>query len=306
MKKQMKLLLAGLSAGLLLTACGTGEETAAESADDTTWPEELVVAQYQNDQNDASPAAHSAFREHLSAELDIEVTELDGGASYAPGIEALSSGNLDVMLVTPQSFAGAQERADGELIATIDEDTDYRTMFVTQSDNDEINSLEDLENKNFAFVDANSTSGYLYPKATLVDQLDLEPNRIEESGYFFNNVALAGSHDNVMLGVSMGDYDAGAVASTIFNRAVEAGTVNEEDFKVVGESVDIPNAAYVIRGDLPEDLKTALQDAFVSFDDDSYFETIYGNSSARFTEIDASYYEPAVEAMELVGATEDE
>lgn len=311
MKFNFKKMVLGIGApmALLLAACG-GEEattsTDSSEAGNANWPEKIVVAQYVNDENEASPAAHTAFRDHLESELGIEVVELDGGGSYAPGIEALASENLDVMLVSPQSFAAAQEKADARLIATLDEDTDYYSMFITQEDNNEINSLEDLEGKSFAFVDAASTSGYLYPKATLISELGLESSRVEESGYYFSNVALSGGHDNSMLGVEMGDYDAAAVASTVYRRAVDAGTVNEDKIKVFAQSVNIPNSSYIVGGHLPDDLVDAIQDAFLTFDDENYFDVIYGKPAARFTAIDDSYYEPAVEAMRLVGALEEE
>jgi phosphonate transport system substrate-binding protein len=53
---------------------------------------------------------------------------------------------------------------------------------------------------------------------------------------------------------------------------IEAGTIKEDDFKIIGQTQDIPDASYIVRGDLPEDFKNALKDAFVSFEDEKYFE----------------------------------
>lgn len=304
MKFNLKASLALLAAPFLLAGCSDAGASEAEAAG--SWPEEITVVQYTNDENPNTPTAHDGFRKHMEAELSLEVNELQSSGAYATGIEAMSAGKVDVMLVSPQSYAAAKEKADAELFATIDQDTDYRTLFLTQADNDEINELADLEGVNFAFADPNSSSGYLYPKATLVKEFGLEAGRLEESGYFFENIAFSGGHDNTLLGVSMGDYEAGAVASTVFKRATEAGTVKEEDFKIVGESVDIPNASYVVRGDIPEDLKQAIADAFMSYDDAEYFETIYGKPEARFTDIDAEYYAPAVEAMRIAGGESEE
>lgn len=297
-----------LAVPLTLAACGNNASTAESTSEqaNSEWPEEITVIQFANEENPNTPTAHDGFSQHLENELGITVNEFTSSGSYSTSIEAMSSGEVEIMLVSPQSFAAAQEKADAELFATIDQDTDYHSMFVTQADNDEINSMEDLEGTNFAFADPTSSSGYLYPKATLVSELGLDPNRIEESGYFFNNIAFSGAHNNSLLGVSMGDYDAAAVASTAANRLFESGAVSEEDIKVVGQSVDIPNASYVVRGDLPEDFKQAVQDAFLSFDDSEYFDTIYGNTEARFTEIDDSYYAPAVEAMEIVDGSGEE
>lgn len=72
------------------------------------------------------------------------------------------------------------------------------------------------------------------------------------------------------------------------------------------EFVDIPNASYVIRGDVQEDLKQAIEDAYLSFDDSEYFETIYGDAETRFTTIDDEYYTPAIEAMAITGGESEE
>jgi phosphonate transport system substrate-binding protein len=224
------------------------------------------------------------------------------GSSYATGIEAMASGEVDAMLVSPQSYAQAKEKANAELFATTSTDQEYYSVFITQADNDEINDLEDLEGTNFAFVDPSSSSGYLYPKGTLVNELDLDTDQVEQSGYFFDNVLYSGSHDNSVVGVSMGDYEAAAVTNSAYGRMVEAGAVEDGLIKEVGRTPDIPNPSYVMRGDLPEDFKEALKEAYYSFDDSEYFEAIHGNPDTRLVEIDESYYAEALETLELIGA----
>lgn len=315
--EKLKRVLALLFISVLLVACGNGNEGSTDTEGQSTdseqtteanadWPEKMVFVQYTNDENESSPAMQDAFREHLSNELGIEVEEFTGQGSYAPSIEGMAAGEIDVMLVSPQSFIQAKDKADAELFATTSNDRDYYTAFITQADNDEINSLEDLKGKNFAFVDPSSSSGYLYPKATLISELGLDSGQLEQSGYFFENVIFAGDHENAAIGVEMGDYDAAAVASTQLPRFIEAGIVNEENIKEFARSVDIPNSGYAIRGDLPEDFKKAVQDAFVSFNDSEYFDVIYGDPETKFTAVDESYYEDAIEAYELVGMEEGE
>lgn len=302
MMKWSKALLLG-SAALALAACGSTE---AEETANGAWPEEITVVQYPNEQNPNTPSMHASFREHLESELGIEVNEVTSNGAYAAGIEALASGQTDIMLVSPQSFAQAKEKAGAELIATQSSDADYYSMFITHAENEDINSLEDLKGTNFAFVDASSSSGYMYPKGTLVKELGLDPAQIEQSGYFFDNVVYSGSHDNSAIGVGMKDYDAASVTSSILERLDEAGIVAEEDYKIIGRSPDIPNPSYVIRGDLPEDFKDAVQDAFLTFDDAEYFEAIHGDAEARFMEVDDSYYTETLELLESITETEGE
>lgn len=293
---------------LLLAACADEGKASSGKGENGDWPEEIALVQMPNEENPNAASMHSQLREHLEKELGIDVVEHQGG-SYAIGIEAMASGNIDIMLATPMSFYQAQQMANAELLAKAESEkgNEYYTAFITQADNDDINNLEDLEGKNFAFVNAASSSGYLYPKGTLVQELDLDPNLIEQSGYFFKNVTFSESHDNSMMGVAMGDFEAAAVtAGNYYTMMLEALGIDEDDIKVIGRTQDIPDPSYIIRGDLPEDFKRAVQDAFVSFDDDEYFEAIHGSPDFRFAPTDSDYYEDTIEMLEAINALEEE
>ena len=106
-----------LTVGLVstLAACGNGGSSSSSSAlDDKAnkgWPEELTLVQMPNENNPNAASMHTALRDHLSEELGIEVKEFEGG-SYAVGIEALASGNLDIMLASPMSYYQANQKLE--------------------------------------------------------------------------------------------------------------------------------------------------------------------------------------------------
>lgn len=301
-----------LTVGLVTTlaACGNGGSSSSSSAlDDKAnkgWPEELTLVQMPNENNPNAASMHTALRDHLSEELGIEVKEFEGG-SYAVGIEALASGNLDIMLASPMSYYQANQKAGAELLVTPQvEGYEYYTAFITKKDNEEINNMEDLKGKNFAFVNVASSSGYLYPKGTLVQEFDLDPDLLEQSGYFFENVTFSESHANSVMGVLMGDFDAAAVAIGQMDSMIQAGTIKEDDFKIIGRTQNIPDASYIIRGDLPEDFKEAIREAFVSFEDEQYFEAVHNDPNARFVETEQTYYVPTIVMLDAINALEDE
>lgn len=308
MKKLSKFFL---TVGLIstLAACGNGASSSSSASADTVykgWPEELTLVQMPNENNPNAASMHTALRDHLSKELGIEVKEFEGG-SYAVGIEALASGKLDVMLASPMSYYQANQLAGAELLVTPQvEGYEYYTAFITKKDNEEINNMEDLKGKNFAFVNAASSSGYLYPKGTLVQEFNLDPDSVEQSGYFFENVTFSESHPNSVMGVMMGDFDAAAVAIGQLDSMIEAGTIKEDDFKIIGQTQDIPDASYIVRGDLPEDFKNALKDAFVSFEDEKYFEAVHNDPKARFVATKQDYYDPTIEMLDAINALEEE
>lgn len=289
-----------------LAACGKDSSSASAQSKGNGWPKEVALVQMPNENNPNAASMHTALRDYLSEELGIDVKEYEGG-SYAIGIEALASGNLDVMLASPMSFYQANQLAGAELLVTpTTEGNQYYTAFITQGDNKEINHMKDIKGKNFAFVNAASSSGYLYPKGTLVQTFDLDPNLVEQSGYFFDNVTFSESHVNSVMGVTMGDFDVAAVAVGQLESMLEAGTIKEDDIKVIGRTQDIADATYIIREDLPEDFKQALRDAFVSFADEDYFEAIHGDPKTRFIATEPDFYDSAIEMLSAINALGEE
>ncbi len=154
------------------------------------------------------------LRQTLEEKLGCTVNIFDS-TEYAVGITALAEGNLDVLLVSPMSYYQASLQAEIEPLVTYSSapgSAVYKSVFITRADNEEINTMEDLEGKTFAFVDQASSSGYLYPKYTLVESLDLDVDSLENAGYFFNSVIFSGSHVNSIIAVLNGSVDAAAVA----------------------------------------------------------------------------------------------
>lgn len=109
-----------------------------------------------------------------------------------------------------------------------------------------------------------------------------------------------GGHPTSLTGVTMGDYDAAAVAKAIITQMVKAGQLKESDIKVIGETDVIPNPCYVVRGDLPQDLKDKIKEFFMTYDDESYFEAVHENKDIRFVEVTDETYTPAKEMLELL------
>ena len=309
MKKRLSKFFLTVGLVTTLAACGTGGSSTSSASDDTEkgWPEEITLVQMPNENNPNAASLHTQLREHLSEELGIEVKELEG-SSYAVGIEAMASGNLDIMLGSPMSYYQANKRAGAELLVSPQKPTDehnYYTAFITQGDNKEINDMEDLKGTNFAFVNAASSSGYLYPKGMLVQEFDLDPDLVEQSGYFFENVTFSESHQNSLMGVKMGDFETAAVAASLIDAMIESGTIKESDIKEIGRSEDIPDASYMVRGNLPKDFKEALRDAFISFENEEYFEVLHQDPKTRFVAVEQDYYDSSIEMLDAINALEE-
>lgn len=292
--KITKRLLALSCISVLLAGC-----SANANQDENTMPDKLVLVQMPNENNPDTGGKHAEFSQALSDYIGIPVEEMEG-SDYSVGIEAMASKNVDVMLVSPMSYYQAKERAGAELLVSTPTSDDYRSAFIVKGDNEEIQTLEDLKGKTFAFVDQSSSSGYLYPKAYLLKTLNLDSNQLEKSDYYFNTVAFSGQHQASLMGVVMGDYDGACVATSIVSKMVESGVIKEGDVKIIDQSEIIPNPAYVIRSDLPESLKTKIKEFFLQYENESYFETVHGSKDIRFVDINEEAYDPAKEMLNLL------
>ena len=269
------------------------------------WPEEITIVQMPNENNPNAGAKHEEFRKAMEDYLGIKVKEMEG-TEYSVGIEGMAAGNIDVMLVSPMSYYQAKERAGAELLVSTPMAQDYHTAFITRADNDEINSLEDLRGKSFAFVDQASSSGYMYPKAYLLQKLGLDTDLLENSDYFFSTVAFAGSHPAVATGVSMGDYEAGAVAASVLTQLSDAGALDVSTLKVIDQTDTIPNPAYVVRGNLPEDLKAKIKEFFLQYDDGNYFAEVHGDERIRFVTVTEEDYKIIYDTLKVLGIGEEQ
>lgn len=115
--------------------------------------------------------------------------------------------------------------------------------------------LPNVAGKVVAMVDQGSASGYLIPSLGLLDA-GVDP--IEDVEVIF-----AGGHPNAVQAV----YDGDAEVGVSFNDA-RTGMVEElpdvgEKVVVFGWSAPIPNDGFAVAGDLPDDLKTAITEAFI-------------------------------------------
>lgn len=299
MKKKLLYGLAVLVSVGLLTACGS---SSADSKKEDGMPDKVTIVTMPDENNPAAGGKNEKFQKGLSEEIGLPV-EIMEGADYAVGIEAMKNKKLDVLLVSPMSYFQAKQRVDIDpLVTTTAPGSEtYRTVFITKKDNDKINSLEDLKGTNFAFVDPASSSGYLYPKYQLVTKLKLDQAKLEEPDYFFKTVAYSGKHDSSVMGVSKGDYDAAAVASQVLQSMDDAGLVKKDELKVVDETQEIPNAAYVIRSELPEELKKKIKDFYLNYDDEEYFKAFYKDGSIRFVEAKDDDYEGVKDITKVLG-----
>jgi len=250
----------------------------------------------------AGEAASRALAQAMSDFIGIPVEPvLD--ISYLMGIEAMRAGHLDIMLVSAFNYIRTSSVVDVELLATlpIRPGTVNNSIFIVCASRDDIYTIEDLRGKTLAFVDAVSTTGFIFPKYYLVSNHNMNPALLTNSGYFFDTVTFSGGHEAGIMGVSFGDFDAAAVGGIFIENMEERGLINAADFRIIAATQPVPNPSYIIRSALDAELVDDIREFFLNFNDSAYFAENWGDGNIRFTHPDVAGYAYVRSIVETLG-----
>ena len=203
------------------------------------------------------------FRVKIEEALGVPV-KLFAPADYDGVIQGLLGGTLDFGWLGASAYAKTY-LTDPEAVEVrltkqnLDGTTGYYAFGFARADSG-ITSIEEAKGKTFAFADPNSTSGYLVPAAELQAKLgDLKQ--------YFADVKFSGGHEQSIVGVANGDFDAGVswadglgnwedgFNSGAFRKASDAGLVEMNDLVQIWQSALIPEGPVVLRKALPEAVK---------------------------------------------------
>lgn len=180
--------------------------------------------------------------------------------SNSAEVEAMRSGRLHIagFSTGPTPFAvnlaGAVPFA---LMGAEDGRFGYTLQVYTRKDSG-IDEMADLKGKRVAHTSPTSNSGNQAPRA-LFPRQGVVPGEDYEVTY-------SGSHDQSMLGVVAGDYDAAPVASEVVDRMAERGLYDPNEVKIIYESKPFPTTSYTHAHNLDPALVEKIKEAFFTFD----------------------------------------
>ena len=199
------------------------------------------------------------FIQHLE-EVTGKDVQFFAVQSNSAEVEAMRSGRLHIAGFSrgPTPFAVNLAGAVPFAIMGSDDGRFGYTLQVYTQDDSEIQEMPDLAGKVVAHTSPTSNSGNQAPRALFPD-LGVVPDEDYE-------VIYSGSHDQSMLGVVAGDYDAAPVASEVVDRMAERGLYDPEDVRIVWESQPFPTTSYAYAHNLDPELKESIEEAFFSFD----------------------------------------
>lgn len=288
------LLSAMVAFGSFAAGCGGNSQEAEKKT--------FTIAYAPNESTTDSTDARSTLAKDLGKVINMEVKEIQA-SDYTAIIEALRTGKADMAYMGALAVAMGAERAGVKPIVMKAPNGDkaqavYHSVFVTQKDNSEINSIKDFKGKTIAFVDPDSTSGNLVPTSEIMKafpDLHLTNEKIHTNGEFFEAVSFSGKHQAGLQAVIKGDVDIVPISDQIMASEFKNGNADENAVKVVHSSAAIPAEAMVVSKTVNEDLKKTLTKFLVEYNNKDYFDKVIKKADARFVECSMEDYQPIVE-----------
>lgn len=179
----------------------------------------------------------------------------------------MGSGKVDIASMNTFSYIMASQKygADAALrIKRSGGETSYRGYFFTHADSD-IQTINDIQGKRIAFVDAASTSGFILPKSLLTVK------GIKPSAEVF-----AMKHDNAVMMVYQKQVDVGTGyyfdPDPVTGKPTDSRQRLEKQYpdiyqkiRIIGFTDSIPNEPICFRKDFPADMREKITDAFLAF-----------------------------------------
>ena len=179
--------------------------------------------------------------------------------SNAAEIEAMRSGRLHVGGFSPGPTNFAVNIAGAVPFAVIGDAKGYQgySLIVIVKKSSSIQTMTDLKGKKVAHTAPSSNSGHMAPVALFPKQ-GITPDKDYK-------VIFSGKHDQSILGVNSGDYDAAAVASDVFERMIDRGVVKADDFRTIYRSEKFPTQDFAYAHDLEPKFRDQMLKCFYDY-----------------------------------------
>ncbi|MBJ7540016.1 phosphate/phosphite/phosphonate ABC transporter substrate-binding protein [Marinomonas transparens] len=219
--------------------------------------------------------AFHEFQQYLSEKTGKKVIYYTVHSNAAE-VEAIRSGRLHIAGFSTGPTGYAVNLGGYVPIAvkgTAESFQGYNLIVITRTDSD-IKELADLKGRVIAHTSASSNSGNLAPRA-LLPNLGITPDKDYQVKY-------SGKHDQSIMGVLSGDYDAAPVASDVFHRMIDAGRIQQKDFRIIYTSPRFPTSAFGYAHDLKPELAEKIKEAFFSFRFSKDMQATFGGADRFF------------------------
>ncbi|MEP7156345.1 MAG: phosphate/phosphite/phosphonate ABC transporter substrate-binding protein [Betaproteobacteria bacterium] len=280
MNRTLKFLGAAAAAGMLSTAvtsacaqacphrgqlddmyCDANKDMVADApTDKSKWknPSTLIFTYTPIEDPAVYQKIFSNFQEHLGTCTGKRVVYYQV-QSNAAQIEAMRAGRLHLGGFSTGSTGYAVNLAGAVPFAVKGDATgprSYHLAIIVRADSP-YKKLSDLKGKKIAHSAPSSNSGNLAPRSLLPAE-GLTPDKDYKPLF-------SGKHDQSIMGVNTGDYDAAAIADDVLERMAKRGVVKLENFRVLYRSPPFITSSFAYAHDLDPALGAKIRECFVSY-----------------------------------------
>ena len=160
---------------------------------------------------------------------------------------ALATNKIEFAILAPYAYVNIKDKLESlQIIANIETNFglsysgDIVSLTHSQNNKPNIVQLDQLEGKPFCYTNKSSASGYLYPRALILERMEIHPDM------FFGNIIFAGSHDEALDHLKQGDCDAAAIYSGAIDNVRFWGdkSMKPEMFRIIAKTNRIPPDAF--------------------------------------------------------------
>ena len=252
-------------------------------------------------------ARFGAYRQLLEETFRVPV-RLFPAADYAGVLQGIAARQIEMAGMGPSAYAGLWLDTQGAvepLLTNEEEDGSYSyiSVMVVRADRG-IANLEQMRGRSLAWADPNSASGFLIPRFQLRRSgIPVEANR------YFGRTGFSGGHEQGVVAVLQGQYDAAMTWASGFGdeaggytrgnlRAmVDKGMLRMADIRIVWRSSPIMNSPLVVRSELPDAFKADMRDFHLALPvaHNAIYRQIARGAGAGYREVRHADYEIFVE-----------
>lgn len=180
--------------------------------------------------------------------------ELRAVSDYEGAIRDIGEGLTQVCFMTPATYLEANRKYGVEVVvkALTEAKSLYRSVIIAKNDSD-INTVNDIKGRTFAFGDPHSLSSYIAPRIVLLEAgIDLKDLLYYD---------YLGPHKEVLNAVLQGKFDSGGVTESVANKFKDKG------IKFIKYSEELPGFCICVDKDLNVKDKNALRTSLAALTD---------------------------------------
>ncbi|GAB3763672.1 phosphate/phosphite/phosphonate ABC transporter substrate-binding protein [Microlunatus parietis] len=235
-----------------------------------------------------------ALGEKLNCPVELQVVQ-----DYSAEVLAMQNGNLELAQFGPLGYVFASQRANAEPIASFADASGTLSTYtagIWVPKDSAITDVAGLAGHSLALSDPGSTSGDALPRQALTEAGVIDQVKVD----------YAGGHPEALLALINGKVDAAEINSQQLATATKEGTFDQQAYRRIWTSAEIPNDPITVAGDLDPAFKDAVRTALLELPTDKVAEVgaFLDVEPGPMVEVTEETYRPLFELAETLGLTE--